>query len=114
MVDPALSHRKKLCPGFKYQFLGSGDASDSGQQVDIFHTRFFGKKGGCKKLDIKNTDFFLLHVLAENRAEIDTAAGQRVQMCCWPPSRCCFQFGIVLFLQQPNGTLQRHSIARVK
>lgn len=50
-------------------------------------------------------------MLAENRAEIDTAAGQRVQMCCWPPSRCCFQFGIVLFLQQPNGTLQRHSIA---
>lgn len=76
-----------------------------------------GKKGGCKTLDIKNNVgvwVFFFCMCLQKTAEIDTAAGQRVQMCCWPPSRCCFQFGIVLLLQQPNGTLQRHSIARVK
>jgi len=115
MVDPVLSHRKANF--VQASSISSWDQempqTDSNKHIDIFHASFLGKKGGCKKLVIKNNDFFF-RALAENRAEIGTAVGQRVQMCFWPPSRCYFQFGIVLLLQQPNGTSQRHSIARVK
>ena len=67
MVDPAVSHRKANF--VQVSSISSWDQEmpqrDSSQQIDIFHTSLFGKKGGCKKLDIKNNGFFL-HVLAEN------------------------------------------------